>query len=472
MDKTKQTVFVVDDDEDLRKYLTKMLTLKDFNVETSATGEEALSKLEGGFLPTLMILDLKLPGIGGLNVLKEAKRIYPDLPVIILTAHKAAKHIVDAVKLGAADYIIKPFGSDELEVSVKNVMEKKSLIEEVTRLRQQIGETEELFITVSNEMSKIKETVEQISNTDATVLILGESGVGKEVLAKYVHMHSPRKDKPFLRINCAALPSELLESELFGFEKGAFTGAYKSKPGKFEQAYGGTILLDEIADMSLGLQAKVLQVLQDGSFARLGGQKEVRVDVRILAATNKNLEECMKMGTFRTDLYYRLNVIEIHIPPLRKRKEEIPILCDYFLKKYRKKYSSEVKPISKKLMDLFLQYDWPGNIRELENLIKRLVILGDETAIWSELSKRMSQSSGIDLRREIQRGELDLKKIKRYASLEAEREVILNVLQQTNWNQTRAAKILKISYKTLLYKMKHCGIRSMRESRSEPEDES
>lgn len=458
-------VFVVDDDEAIREYLAKVLHLKGFEVECAESGEQALARLENGLTPVVMILDLKLPGIPGVSVLKEAKRLHQRLPVIILTAHGATRSIVEAVRLGASDYIIKPFGANELEVSINNVLEKKDLIEEISRLREQVDGSfeDEMFITASQEMNRIKETIKQVSNTDATILLQGESGVGKEVLSRYIHHHSPRRDKPFLKINCAALPGELLESELFGYEKGAFTGAYRMKPGKFELAYGGTILMDEIGDMSLELQAKLLQVLQDNSFTRLGGQKDIKVDVRIIASTNKNLEESIRDGSFRADLYYRLNVIDIYIPPLRKRKEEIEVLCDYFLKKYRKKYNNEVQPISKKLMESFKKYDWPGNIRELENIIKRLVILGDESSIRAEIYKRMSRPAApTDEEFESKGGRIDLKKIKKRAALDAEREIILSVLQQTNWNQTRAAHILSISYKALLYKMKHCGIKSQR----------
>ena len=316
-----------------------------------------------------------------------------------------------------------------------------------------------IFIYTSEKMHQIKEMIDQVANTDVTVFIQGESGVGKEVVARSIHLNSLRRDKPFVKVNCAALPSELLESELFGYEKGAFTGAYRQKPGKFELANGGTIFLDEIVEISPALQAKLLQVLQDREFSRLGGKRDVRVDVRVLAATNKNIEEAVNSGRFREDLFYRLNVVNVTIPPLRDRKEEIPIFVEYFLDKFGKKYHKTVKPLSDQIMKVFLQYQWLGNVREMENVIQRIIVLGNEKIILDELVAAINKESV-----QVQEGTNpsrkwpSLKEVHREAIAKAEAEVIRKALEMTNWNRKKAAGLLNISYKALLYKIKECGI--------------
>ena len=317
-----------------------------------------------------------------------------------------------------------------------------------------------IFIYASEKMRRIKEIIDQVANTDVTVLIQGESGVGKEVVARSIHRNSLRRDNPFIKVNCAALPSELLESELFGYEKGAFTGAYRQKPGKFELAQGGTILLDEIIEITPPIQAKLLQVLQDKEFSRLGGKKDVRVDVRVLAASNRNIEECVRDGRFREDLYYRINVVNLAIPPLRDRKEEIPIFIEYFLDKIGKKYHKKVKPFSDRVMKVLLQHEWIGNVRELENVIQRYVVLGDEEAIMDELGLLMKRDHP-----HIQAVLAPLKKVwpslrevHHEAIIKAESEMIRKALEVTNWNRKKAAHLLNISYKALLYKIKACNL--------------
>jgi two-component system response regulator AtoC len=320
-----------------------------------------------------------------------------------------------------------------------------------------------IFIYASDKMHRIKEIVDHVANTDVTVLIQGESGVGKEVVARSIHQNSYRKDRPFIKVNCAALPHELLESELFGYEKGAFTGAYRQKPGKFELASGGTIFLDEIAEISLSLQAKLLQVLQDREFPRLGGKKDIRVDVRVLVATNRNIDEAVRSGRFREDLYYRLNVVSITVPPLRERREEIPIFVEYFLDKFAKKYSKTAFPLSEKAIGVLLQHRWPGNVRELENVIQRFVVLKNEDAIIEELVPPPADTGPV---MESEGGETEngdrefrsLKDVHREAVIKAEAQVIRKALENTNWNRKKAAGLLNISYKALLYKMKACGI--------------
>jgi transcriptional regulator with GAF, ATPase, and Fis domain len=317
-----------------------------------------------------------------------------------------------------------------------------------------------IFIYANEKMCRIKEIIDQVANTDVTVLIQGESGVGKEVVARSIHLNSFRREKPFVKVNCAALPQELLESELFGYEKGAFTGAYRQKPGKFELANGGTIFLDEISEMSVSLQGKLLQVLQDREFSRLGGKKDIRVDVRVLIATNKKIEEGVKNGRFREDLYYRLNVVNITIPPLRERREEIPILIEYFLEKFSKKYQKKINPLSDKMIKVYCQYHWPGNVRELENTIQRFVVLGDEKLIFEELGLLMKPDTAPKENLTIPNNKTwpSLRKVHQEAALKAESELIVKALEMTNWNRKKAATLLNISYKTLLNKIKECGL--------------
>jgi two-component system response regulator AtoC len=310
-------------------------------------------------------------------------------------------------------------------------------------------------------MKQIETIIDQIADTHVTVFIQGESGVGKEVVARSIHKRSSRKDKPFIKVNCAALPSELLESELFGYEKGAFTGAYRQKPGKFELAHGGTIFLDEIAEINPSLQAKLLQVLQDGEFSRLGGKKDINVDVRIISATNKNIGEAIKNGGFREDFYYRLNIVNITIPPLRERKEELPVLIDHFMQKYRKKLNVDRKfKLSNRALRALLEYNWPGNIRELENIIQRFIVLGNEAALIGDLPVTIHPHT-LQVSKKNSPFQIwpSLKEVNRRAVQKVESETIIKVLESTCWNRKKSARLLNISYKTLLSKMKECRIR-------------
>jgi two-component system response regulator AtoC len=328
----------------------------------------------------------------------------------------------------------------------------------------EVGEVtreEGIFIYTSDKMQRIKEIIDQIANTDVTVLIQGESGVGKEVVARSVHLNSFRKERPFVKVNCAALPQELLESELFGYEKGAFTGAYRQKQGRFELANGGTIFLDEISEMSLSLQGKLLQVLQDREFSRLGGKKDIRVDVRVLVATNKNIEEGIKNGRFREDLYYRLNVVNIMIPPLRERREEIPIFVEYFLDKFGKKFGRKAPPLSDKTMKALSEHHWVGNVRELENVIQRLVVLGNEDTVVEELTPVTKEDPILEKKKKVVPARKiwpSLKEVHQEAIKKAESEMILKALEMTNWNRKKAADKLNISYKALLYKIKETSL--------------
>ena len=316
-----------------------------------------------------------------------------------------------------------------------------------------------IFLYSNEKMRQIKKIIDQVANTDVTVLIQGESGVGKEVVARSIHQNSLRCDRPFVKVNCAALPEELLESELFGYEKGAFTGAYRRKLGKFELADGGTIFLDEIAEIGLGLQAKLLQVIQDREFSRLGGKKDIRVNVRVLTATNKDLEKAARIGTFREDLFYRLNVVRVIVPPLRERKEEIPIFIEYFLNKYRNKYHKKAPPFSEEVMEYLLQCQWPGNVRELENMIQRHVILGSGAIGSGDVTDQVKEEKT----RGFKEGACSLpwptlREVRQKAAIKVESEVIAKALEISRWNRRKTAELLQISYKALLYKMKECGI--------------
>src|SRR5437870_5321124 len=446
---SKRSILVVDDDKNTRDYLAAFLTSSGFIAECVGTGDEAIERLASGNSPSMILLDVMLPGKDGIEVLANVKTMHPKIPIIILSGIGQIKTVVEAMKLGASDYLTKPFEEEALELAIENALEKERLKEEVKTLKQQLAYVEQGNILTSNpQMLRIIDISRHVASTDVPVLILGESGVGKEVISFFIHEQSNRSDGPFVKVNCAALPHELLESELFGYERGAFTGAIRDKIGKFEQADKGTLLLDEIGEMSPHLQAKLLHVLQDAEFSRLGGKKPVKVNVRVLAATNKKLKEAVLKGEFRNDLYFRLNVIKLEVPPLRDRREDIPLLCAHFLEKYRERYQSSVQQFPKELMETFLRYDWPGNVRQLENIVKRYLILPD-TDIVSEM-----KVSGPDEVVPINQGNISLKEVAGHAAEVAEKEVVLRVLEETGWNRKESARRLRISYKALRNKLK------------------
>ncbi|MFO0691460.1 MAG: sigma-54 dependent transcriptional regulator [Myxococcota bacterium] len=464
------TVLVIDDDPSIRDYLHTLATRQGYGVHTATDGESALAGLDRT-RPDLITLDTVLPGMDGLETLRRIKQRIPEVPVIMLSGHGQARTIVEAMRLGATDFLRKPFEVEELELAFKKALENRALEEEVKHLRGRVrSEVDALLLGGDNpKMREVREIIEQVADTDITVLIRGESGTGKEVVARALFQLGNRRNRPFVKVNCAALPSELLESELFGFEKGAFTGAQKRKLGKFEYANQGTIFLDEISEMAPGLQAKLLQVLQDGEFSRLGGEADVRVDARIIAATNRNLEEAVAKGEFREDLYYRLNVVTIQIPPLRERIDAVPLLVEHFLGMYNAQYHKSVEKLSTDTMRVLMHYHWPGNVRELENMIKRMVVLGSEQTVLQEIGQRglaAASPRGADddvdlaaLGADIAAGrDLDLKAIAKRAAQIAEKKVIERVLAQTRWNRKEAAERLQISYKALLYKMKENGL--------------
>ncbi len=376
----KQNIIIIDDEKSILESLSDILLDEGYRVITAMTAKEGLSYLPQEN-PDLLILDVWLPDIDGLEVLKKIKEEYPSIPVIVISGHGTVEMAVRAIKLGAFDFLEKPLSYDRVIVTISNALRFRALEEENIRLRAKLSGRG--LSGKSRAIQKVRAEIERVAPTDATVLIMGESGVGKEVAARMIHELSLRRNGPFIEVNCAAIPEELIESELFGHERGAFTGATTSKRGKFDLAHGGTLFLDEIGDMSLSAQAKVLRVLQEKRYERLGGTKVIEVDVRVIAATNKNLDEEIRSGHFREDLYFRLNVVPITIPPLRERKEDIPILVEEIISELAFNTGLGKKRLSDKVLEAFMDYSWPGNVRELKNLIERLVIMasGEEITI-------------------------------------------------------------------------------------------
>ena len=464
----KEKILVVDDEPSIRKYLQTLLEVDGFEVQTVPSGKEALERIGAGERPDFMILDVLMPEVDGIETLRGLMQIDRSLNVIMLSCSNEVNTVVEAIRLGALDYLTKPFEKPELDAAFLKVRQKQQLRSENEALRQYCEQlTEDLsFLAASPQMLKIRQQILQIAPVDVPVFISGESGVGKEVIARMIHLRSTRRHQQFVKVNCAALPGELLESELFGYEQGAFTGAVRTKPGKFELANKGTIFLDEIAEMSPHLQAKLLHVLQDGQYSRLGARSVINVDVRVLAATNMNVKEAMRSGRFREDLYYRLNVLSIHIPPLRERTTEIPLLFRHFLSKYSEKYQKPAQEPSKHLLEAALRYPWPGNLRELENFVKRYVILEDDEGSLRELLEMAGQQRVPQREEAVAPKEQGLKALVRGLKDEAEMEAIADALEKTNWCRKDAARMLGISYKALLYKMRHFNLDSGRGSRS------
>ena len=466
----QEKVLVVDDEPSIRKYLQTLLEVDGFNVETVSSGREAIKQISGGLHPDFVILDVLMPEMNGIDTLKELMQLDRTLNVIMLSCSNEVGTVVEAIRIGAHDYLTKPFEKSELDAAMLKSRQKKELASENQALRDYCDQvTEDLsFLAASPQMVRIRQQILQIAPVDVPVFICGESGVGKEVVARMIHLRSKRRNQPFVKVNCAALPGELLESELFGFEQGAFTGAVRSKPGKFELANKGTIFLDEIAEMSTHLQAKLLHVLQDHQYSRLGGRHMVDTDVRVLAATNVDVHDAMKTGRFREDLYYRLNVLSILVPPLRERTAEIPLLFRHFLEKYSEKFAKPTMEPSKHLLDAALNYPWPGNLRELENFVKRYVILEDDEGSLRELIEMSATRQRTSPRQEVAEvpKERGLKALVRGLKDEAEMEAIADALEKTRWCRKDAAKMLGISYKALLYKMRQFNLDTPRNRRS------
>ena len=465
-------VLIVDGDQAFSRYLSGHLARKNFDATIASSGEEALRVFRSAD-PALVLMDISLPSLSGLETLQRLRQIKPDLAILIISALSNPEMIFRASRSGAEDFLTKPVDLKELETRMARIIDRQPVTAPF-QLRDQVrGENEfSMLFGASPKMEDVKMTIEKVADTNATVLIRGESGTGKEMVARMVYAHSGRRDKTFVKVNCAAIPNELLESELFGYEQGAFTGANRQKLGKFDIANGGTIFLDEISEMHPALQAKLLHVLQDGEFGRLGGKRDIAVDVRVMAATNKPLERSVAQGSFREDLFYRLNVVSIHIPPLRERREEIPVFLEFFLSKYSRYYDKHPPAFSDAAIQRMLDYTWPGNIRELENLVKRYTIVGNEAQIirelsthkpivtstdmqWAEEAKTAAAPVRMPTAASANPGDMpSLLEIGRQAAMKAEREAIERVLTQTKWNRRQAAKILKISYKALLNKLK------------------
>jgi len=502
---------IVDDDRAFTDFLQTLLKTRGYAVDVFHSGGELLEALRGGLAPHVILLDVSMPDLDGLETLRAIRSAHPTAQVIMLSGRQAPSTIIEAVRLGAADYVLKPgdpegVGEMALEAAIRNALERESLSAEVARLGAQMPEDPDgaqLCWRPSVAMRPVMDMVERIADSDVDVLIRGESGVGKDVVARELHRRSDRRSKPFVKVNCAALPADLLESELFGHERGAFTGAGTTRVGKFEFAQHGTVMLDEIGEMPPALQAKILHVLQDRQFTRLGSNRPIDANVRVLAATNRNLEAMMRAGNFREDLYYRLQVIELRVPALRDRREEIVSLVEFFLAKYARVYRRPPLRPSQTLLDTILDYSWPGNIRELENMMKRFVVLQDESLVLSELAhaKEMAVAAhaaappppapapaqpaaepayagvahaasevtaesiaaapvgsgaveGIDS----DAVSINLQTLARTAAMRAEREAIEQALVRFRWNRRKTAEYLSVSYKTLLNKIKECGI--------------
>jgi DNA-binding NtrC family response regulator len=446
----KQKVWVADDEAAVRSFLADFLASRGYGVLCLDSGEHVVARLQPSNAPALLLLDIRMPRLGGLEVMAELGDRGLHVPTIVLSGLDQASTVVKAMRLGALDYLVKPLDENDLELAIEKALQEHETHEAAAQTHTVAG-----YCTTNRRMLQIRAISDQVAHADVPILVLGESGVGKDVLARYIHQKSGRSG-PFIRVNCAALPADLLESELFGHERGAFTGAQRDKPGKFELAGNGTILLDEIGEMSTALQAKLLHVLQDGEYCRVGGTRTLTSEARIIAATNKNPEKLVSTGAFREDLLFRLNVITVEVPPLRERPEDIIPLCNAFVEQYRSKYKSTVASLPEELLNAFARYSWPGNIRQLENNVKRFLILPDVRMALLELQRgkllpeighRPNGSAG------------SLKEQSASAAESTEKELILRTLNEVNWNRKLAARRLDICYKSLLNKLHRWELR-------------
>ncbi len=450
-------VLVIDDDPKVPWILSEGLG-NGYSVDSARDGKEGINKISQtppAQRPRLVLLDIQMPGMNGIEVLEKIRSIDDNVDVIMLSGHGDTKNIVDSVKKGAAEFINKPFDVREVEIHIRSVLERRRLKEELFQLQEKLKKSEqEVLIGDSVSMVEVKNMVEEIADSELTVLIRGISGTGKEIVARMIHSRSSRCKEPFVKVNCAAIPRELLEAELFGYEKGAFTGAHKTKPGRFEIADKGTMFLDEIGDMPLELQSKLLQVLEQQEFVRVGGINNIHVDVRIVCATNRDLEQAIADGKMRDDLFYRLNEITINLPTLSSRRDDIPLLVDHFLHKYSILYGKKRKELKSETIRQLQNYSWPGNVRQLENLIKQIVVRSDENIIYDTLKGPIPGAGKKDTIVDISDDDFSLKKKVHEVVSEVEKLLITRVLHKTNWNRRKAAKLLDISYRSLLYKIK------------------
>jgi two-component system nitrogen regulation response regulator NtrX len=450
-----KTILVVDDEKDIRISLTGILEDEGYQVVTAASGVEALEKLRED-LPDLVLLDIWMPGMDGLATLEKIKGLLPQITVIMISGHGTIETAVRATKLGAFDFIEKPLSLDKVLIAVTNALRMKELFTENEELKRAVGNEHEL-IGATAVMVALREQIMRVAPTNASVLVNGANGTGKELVARSIHYYSPRHEKPFVAINCAAIPEELIESELFGHEKGAFTGALAQKKGKFDLADGGTFFLDEIGDMSLQTQAKVLRILQERSFERVGGTRQVTVDVRIIAATNKDLNEEIRLGRFREDLYYRLNVVPFRVPALRERTDDVPVLVQHFIDLFYRKEGREPKQFVPEALEALKQYSWPGNVRELKNIIERILIMTSGRSITcDDIPDLQGHSESLPTCPTLE-GALAQSTL-REAREEFEREFLIQKLEENDWNISRTAEIIELERSNLHRKIKSYGI--------------
>lgn len=437
-------ILIVEDDHLMQDFLRETLSRLQLAVEAASSGEEALQKIQSAEYDVILS-DIRMPTLSGMEVLKAAKSYQPESKVVMLTAFATVENAVEAMKLGAFDYVTKPISPDDIETVVKRALESRRLRPETAgryRFDNIIGK--------SPLMQKVFQRIEEVSQSRSTVLITGETGTGKEIVARAIHNNSPRKEFPFISVNCAAIPEGLIESELFGHEKGAFTGAIKTNLGRFELGHGGTILLDEISEVSPALQAKLLRVLQEKEFERLGSGSSIQVDVRVIATSNQDLREVTRQKKFREDLYYRLNVLPIHLPPLRERKEDIPLLVDFFLERYNKESGKNVQKVDEKVLEVFMNYHWPGNVRELENYIERAVVVSKKPFLTlSDFPKDLTYPP-IEAGQEPETGQ---------TLAQSEKTLILKTLRECDDNRTKAAERLGITARTLRNKLREYGMK-------------
>lgn len=471
-EKAKVKVLVIDDDPKIAWILSEGLS-SNFEFVSATDGIEGIQMVSTE-KPDLILLDIKMPGMSGLEVLEKLNKMDNRPEVVMISGHGGTKFVVDSMRLGAAEFIDKPFDVREVEIHINGVLERVKLRQEVIELKKelQVRSDSTSFVGDSEPMARVKGIIEQVADSELTVLIRGESGTGKEIVARSLHQLSSRRDQPFVKVNCAAIPKDLLEAELFGYEKGSFTGAHKMKQGRFESANKGTIFLDEIGDMPLELQSKLLQVLEQQEFVRVGGIVNIRVDVRIVCATNRNLEQAIANREFRDDLFYRLNEITLFLPPLRDRREDIPLLVTHFLAKHNKLYGKECTGLAPETVARLIAFHWPGNVRQLENMVKQVVVRSDERII-EELIAAASHVARLEDPRPA--SEHDATPVSAEAELDdgfslksrvgrrvasEEKQLIAEVLTKTNWNRRKAAELLEISYRSLLYKIKDYNLNS------------
>jgi len=458
---SKETILLVDDDPQMLWVLSKILSEEGYRVIIAEGGKKALTKVEEEE-PDLVILDMVMPGMDGIQTLKKAKGIDKNLLIIILTAYGSIESAVKAIKLGAYDYLTRPIDNERLKIVIKNALKAQSLSRKVSNLQEQLREKFRFnnIIGNSSQMQKVYELVKRAAPYDVTVLLQGETGTGKELIARAIHWNSSRANRPFVPIDCAALPESLVESEIFGYEKGAFTGADRRKLGKTELAEGGTLFLDEVGNLIPAIQVKLLRALEERKIEHLGGKKPIGVNVRVITATNVDLRESIKKGLFREDLYHRLNVFPIFLPPLRERKGDVLLLAKHFLQEFTQKLNKQVKAFSAEAIKGLLEYQWPGNVRELKNTVESALLLADDTILPEHLflnMQKMNDELEVNWSIELQK-DVSLNKMSKRITHKVERRLIIQALKETHWNKRKTARILDIDYKTLYNKMKKYSI--------------